>query len=360
MRSRCLLLAALCATACKPTPKAPEAAPEPEPSQVFRVGIGSCAHQDRPQPIWQSILEAQPDLFLFIGDNIYADTEDPKAMAADYAKLAAKPGFAKLRARVPILPMWDDHDYGTNDGGADYPMKETSQRLLLDFFGVPEDDPRRKRPGIYHAEVFGPPGRRVQVILLDTRYFRGPLVKRPGGDDPILGRYLVQEDPRVTMLGELQWAWLGEQLEAPAEVRLVVSGIQVVANDHGYEKWGNLPHERARLYRLLADKKAAGVILISGDRHKAELSMMDAGLGYPLYDLTASGLNQGHKRWYYFEKNQHRVATMRWGDNFGVIEIDWADEDPEIRLDARYSDGSVAFSHRIRLSTLQPGALPER
>ena len=55
----------------------------------------------------------------------------------------------------------------------------------------------------------------------------------------------------------------------------------------------NFPHERERLYKLLRDTRAGGVVLLSGDRHLAELSVTDAGLGYPLFDLTSSGLNQG-------------------------------------------------------------------
>ena len=302
-----------------------------------------------------------PDAFLFIGDNVYADTDDPEKLAEDYRRLAANPDYAAFVASgTPILPMWDDHDFGANDAGADFAFKAESERQFLDFYRVPPDDPRRRRPGVYHAEVLGPPGRRVQVILLDTRSFRGPLVRRPGGDHPVLGRYLVQNDATVSMLGEDQWAWLAEQLRVPAEVRILVSGIQVVSEDHGWEKWMNIPHERARLYRLLAETGATGLVIASGDRHKAELSMMDAGLGYPLYDLTASGLNQGFRTWYWFEANRHRVNVMRWGDSFGVLEVHWGAEDPEVRLDARYVDGTVAFSHRIRLSTLQPGALPAR
>jgi alkaline phosphatase D len=40
------------------------------PSLVKRIAFGSCALQDRPQPIWDVISTAKPDLFLFIGDNI--------------------------------------------------------------------------------------------------------------------------------------------------------------------------------------------------------------------------------------------------------------------------------------------------
>lgn len=160
------------------------------------------------------------------------------------------------------------------------------------------------------------------------------------------------------MLGEAQWAWLEAQLRQPAELRLLVSSIQVVSAEHGWEKWENLPRERARLFALLAKTKAEGVVVLSGDRHKGELSVMDAGLGYPLYDFTSSGLNTGHKQWFHFEENRHRVATMRWGDNFGILDVDWGDADPTVEMTLKYADGQTAFTHRVRLSTLKIGSLP--
>src|SRR5262249_27568458 len=143
----------------------------------------------------------------------------------------------------------------------------------------------------------------------------------------------------VTFLGAAQWKWLAEQLRVPAQVRLIGSSIQVIAEDHGYEKWMNFPHERQRLYDLIRDTEAGGVLFLSGDRHLAELSQMDGGAGYPLFDLTSSGLNQADKRWRRVEVNRHRVATMPYGDNFGVVEIDWDREDPRISLQIRDVDG---------------------
>jgi alkaline phosphatase D len=95
---------------------------------------------------------------------------------------------------VPVLAVWDDHDYGANDAGAEYPMKAESQRMFLDFFGVAGDSPRRRRPGIYDARVFGPPGRRVQVILLDLRYFRSPFAGRMSAGRR--GRWATAPTPR--------------------------------------------------------------------------------------------------------------------------------------------------------------------
>lgn len=320
---------------------------------LSRIAFGSCASQERPQPIWDAVLASRPQLLLLLGDNIYADTKDMDVMRRKYARLAAMPGFRAIRQACPILATWDDHDLGANDAGSDYPMKVESQKLFLDFFGDAPDSPRRKRPGVYDAHVFGPEGKRVQVILLDTRYFRTSPLKRDPKALLARGPYGPNPDPDATILGEDQWRWLGEQLRVPAEVRLLASSIQVVAEDHGWEKWMNFPRERERLFAMIREAGAEGLIVLSGDRHLAELSLMDAGVGYPIYDLTSSGLNQGARAWRPLETNRHRVATMGWGDNFGVVAIDWDRPDPRISLQVRDVDGDIRIQEKVSLSTLR-------
>lgn len=327
---------------------------------LSRIAFGSCARQNKPQPIWDAVVGTKPDIYLAVGDNIYGDTQDMAVLQKKYDMLAAIPGWQNLKKTCPILATWDDHDYGVNDGGAEYPKKDESQQLFLDFFGIAKDSPRRQQKGIYHAETFGPPDKRVQVILFDTRYFRSPLKKKPFKVIFGEGPYEPSSDAKATMLGETQWQWLEEQLKIPAKVRLFVSSIQLVAQDHGWEKWLNFPLERERLYTLIKDTKAAGIVCISGDRHLAELSMMDAGIGYPLYDVTSSGLTEAAQKWRKLEVNRHRVATMNWGNNFGLITIDWSKDDPLLRLQIRASEGEVAIQEKLPLSLLQPGAIKSK
>lgn len=346
-----LAVALFCGAASSPS----AAPPLPDPATpLSRIVFGSCAHQSEPQPIWEPIVAARPELFLFLGDNIYADTIDMAVMRDKYAQLAAQPGYQKLRAVCPVLATWDDHDYGVNDGGADYPQRRASQQVFLDFFGEPQDSPRRRREGVYDARVFGPAGKHIQIILLDTRYHRSPIQRA----QPVAGQTgktrLQATGPAATVLGEAQWAWLEEQLKQPAEVRIIVSSIQVIAEDHPDEKWAVFPDERARLFRLIASTKASGVLFVSGDRHLAELSMTSTNAAnYPLYDLTASALNRSAKKWRPYETNRHRVGTLNWGDNFGVIVIDWARPDPRIHLQVRDADGDIAIGRKVNLSTLQ-------
>jgi alkaline phosphatase D len=327
---------------------------------LSRVAFGSCAHQDHPQPIWEQVRATKPEIFLFIGDNIYGDTRDMAVLKRKYDQELAVPGFARLRAEVPVLGTWDDHDLGENDAGGDYPFKRESQQLCLDFFGVPADSPRRKQEGVYHAEMFGPPGKRVQIILLDTRYFRSPWKSKKPPTTQDRRPYEPDESTGVTMLGEAQWTWLAEQLRQPADVRLLVSSIQVINDSFGGEKWANFPRERRRLFDLIRDTGAHGVVILSGDRHVADLSLAeDTGIGYPLYDLTSSGLTQGADAWRGPGPNTHRVAGMSWGDNFGLVLIDWSHGDsngggPMLSLQARDGSGDVRINEKVPLRVLQP------
>jgi alkaline phosphatase D len=327
---------------------------------LSRIAFGSCSRENREQPIWRPILATNPQLWIYAGDNIYADTEDPAVMRAKYAQLAAQPGFAALRAWVPILATWDDHDYGQNDAGEENPIRAEAQKEFLDFFAVPGDSPRRQREGIYHSETFGPEGRRTQVILLDTRYHRTTPLERREID--LNGRpyraYVETTTSGATFLGDAQWQWLEEQLRQPAELRLIVSSIQVVSQDHPFEKWANIPAERERLFALIRETGATGVLILSGDRHLGELSVMDAGIGYPLYDLTSSGLTQASRRFRYPEQNRHRHSGMPWGAHFGFIQVDWNREDPIISLQLIDDEGDIRLQEKVALSLLKPRTAP--
>src|SRR6478672_8028390 len=323
---------------------------------LTRIAFGSCADQDKPLPIFDTIATAKPELLVLMGDNIYADLDKkvkvtPDVIREKYATLAKLPGWAKLKATCPMMATWDDHDFGKNDAGAEWEHKDAAQVAFLDFFGVPRDDPRRKQKGVYNASVFGPPGKRVQIILLDTRYFRSPLKKAPYDPKLRTTPYLPNTDSDATMLGAEQWKWLEEQLKKPAELRLLVSSIQVIADEHPFEKWANFPREREKLYALLT--KANGVIILSGDRHLGEVSLDTQAIGYPLYDVTSSGFNQASKSWRAPEKNGYRVAGMPYGDNFGFITIDWTGDDPRVCVQIRDEDGDAACGFKVRLSTLK-------
>lgn len=307
-----------------------------------RIGFGSCINANS-HPMLEQTLKMPFDLFILMGDNIYADTTNMSVMRMKYEGRKHSSFFRELRKKAPLLATWDDHDFGGNDAGAEYPMKVESQELFLEFLDEPADSPRRKREGVYDAKVFGPAGQRVQVVLLDTRYFRSRLAKGINHVVPSGGDYVPTQDERATMLGEAQWKWLEEQLRVPAEVRLIVSSVQFLSEFSGAEAWANMPREKRRMLDLLEKTRANGVIFLSGDRHWAELSRMERPGSYPLYDLTSSALTEEHKRGTP-TPNKYRDGGSFHKPNVGLIEIEWKESGPVVKLQVVDQEGVVRIA----------------
>jgi len=331
--------------------------------RLSRIAFGCCADQDKPQPVWEPVLARGNDLFVFLGDNIYADTRDMALMRKKYATLAAQPGFARLRETTPLVAVWDDHDYGENDAGADFPMKDESRRIFLDFWQEPAGSPRRDRDGIYASYVFGPPGERVQVILPDLRYNRTAMTpmalqgaryeawarKRAAAGLPVPGPYLRNPDHAATMLGDRQWQWLERQLEVPAEVRLFGSSVQVLADATGWECWANFARDQDRLFDVMRRKRANGLVFLSGDIHYAELSRLDVNVPYPLWDLTSGGLTE---EWRVPTPNANRASEVVSDANFGWIDIDWQGSATTLELGITDAAGRERLSRTLPLAEL--------
>ncbi|MFA0960759.1 alkaline phosphatase D family protein [Roseivirga sp. BDSF3-8] len=289
-----------------------------------RITFGSCSHQENEEQMWDEINATNPDLYIWLGDNIYGDTRDMGVMREKYEKQKSYPGYRELTSNTPVVGTWDDHDYGINNGGKGYSMKEESQQLALDFLNVPADAPERNREGLYSSHTFGPEGKRVQVILLDVRYFRDTVYVKDGISQPNLDG---------TILGEAQWDWLEEELDnSKADLILIGSGIQFIPTEHRFEKWANFPNERTRLLNLLADSDNKNVILLSGDRHIAEVSRIQPGdMDAPVYEVTSSGLTHTWRE-ASEEANQYRVGDLIIARNFGLMEVDWSGSDPSVTV----------------------------
>jgi alkaline phosphatase D len=322
----------------------------PADAPLRRIGFCSCIDQTKPQPIWEAIMAGRPDLFIFGGDNVYCELPfTPERLRKAYAQAAASAGMAQLRRSVSHLAIWDDHDYGLNDGGAEFWGKHEAKAQFLDFWQIAADDPRRAREGLYHAQLFGPPGQRVQIILLDARWFRSAWKVTDQRNAPGKERYLRDPDPGKTMLGQSQWQWLEAQLREPAQVRLIVSGIQVVTDGHGWECWGNFPLERQRLYRLVARIGAEGVVFLSGDRHIGALYREAGGTPYPFFEMTSSGITHTWRE--AAEAGPNRLGELLTDLHYGVVDLDW--EAQTLKLALNDMQGAVRRSRLIRFTELR-------
>jgi alkaline phosphatase D len=317
---------------------------EAEQKPVETIAFGSCLKQTRPQPIWNSVLAKQPDVFLLLGDNIYGDTRDMQKLKDKWDVFSSVPGFKKLRQNSRVLAIWDDHDYGENDAGKEFPKKAESQNIFLDFLSEPANSLRRKTPGIYDSLIVGPPGKRVQFILLDTRYFRTSL-KRSKVRESGKGPYAPNDSTEAEILGRDQWVWLEKTLREKAELRIIASSIQVVSTTHGWETWGNFPQERKRLLTMLKKQNIKGTIIVSGDRHSSEISKLQGVLSYPLFDITSSAMNQKQRP--QFEKNVHRVGERFFDENFGLLKIQWLPNGPKVHASIQDINGEPVIEYDL-------------
>ncbi len=304
------------------------------------IAMGSCNRQDLPQTIWPVIASHRPDLWIWLGDNIYADTEDMDKMRAMYVQQKYDASYAAFRAQTPVVGIWDDHDYGVNDGGQEFAPKAASRDLMLDFLDVAPDAAVRQREGGYQSYTFGPEGRQVKLILLDGRYFRDELLANPDKST----RYLINETGDI--LGAAQWKWLEEELtDSKAQVHLIACGIQMLAEEQIFEKWANFPVARQRLLDLLAQVQPRNTVLLSGDRHISELAATDLQ-GQRLYELTSSGLTHAYEG-AGEEPNQYRVGTLIKQKSFALLQLDWSGEEPVITVQIKATDNTTLLEQQL-------------
>jgi alkaline phosphatase D len=306
-----------------------------ETKQITKIAFGSCSSEQHELPIFNNIVKHKPDLFIFLGDNIYGDTENMDTLKAKYKKLADKPTYQNLKNNVPIIATWDDHDYGWNDSGKNYAFKDQSKEIFLDFFEEPDSSSRRKHPGVYHSYDYKVGKNKLQIILLDSRTFRDSLKSYNGEFDQdwrfefYQKDYAPHTDLDAALLGEEQWLWLEKELQKPADIRLIGSGTQFGIEWNGYEAWANFPHEQKRMLDLIKNTKASGVMFLTGDVHYSEISKMETDI-YPIYDFTSSGLSS---TWSFAAPNKNRIEGPVMDNHFGLVTIDWIDENPKIKME---------------------------
>mgnify|MGYP001031164523 FL=1 len=277
----------------------------------FNIGFGSCLDQEKPQEIWEPMKNENLNMFFFMGDNVYGDLESGELTKMKNSYLKQEKRFPNWLKKIKPVAIWDDHDYGINDGGSEYALKKESQKLFLDFWKVDKNDSRYSQEGIYFSETRSFKKKDILFIGLDTRYFRSSLEGEKRN-------YLPTSDNSKTILGKEQWSWLESQFNEDVDLIVLVSSIQILATNHGFEKWNNFPHERTRLLSLIK-KHRKPVILVSGDRHKAAIYKTDN-----LYELTTSSLNKPLPGWLekiWKETDPLLEGKMHYNMNYGVIKI---------------------------------------
>ena len=273
-------------------------------AETIKFGLGSCLDQNYPQPIWTSIEKEKLNYFVFLGDNVYGDLPSGSLIKMKYAYKKQRSILPEFLDQMEVYPIWDDHDFGINDGGGDYKLKKNAKKMFLDFWEISKNDIRRKREGIYFSDEKIFYDKKFKLIFLDTRYFRSKLIKEND-------TYIKNEDG--TILGKEQWNWFSEELKDDFDFLIVFSSIQILAEDHRFEKWSNFPSEKNKLLDYLHEFKGK-TLLVSGDRHRGGIYTKNN-----LIEITASSLNKPGS--FDFESDKFLVGKTFPEENYGTIEI---------------------------------------
>jgi alkaline phosphatase D len=246
----------------------------------FTVAFGSCCRIqfDRSQPIFHVARRLEPDMFFWLGDNIYADTVDSAATSDLYSRQRTVESLEPLLRSTPQLATWDDHDFGFNDSDGSNPFKQEALRLFRSYWANPSYG-SGGLPGVWFKHSYGG----VDFFFLDGRYYRDPSA--------------APDTAKKTMLGAAQKAWLKAELQrsrAPFKVLVTGGGWSSAEQRDGGDSWGVYIHERDEIFDFIRERAIGGVFCISGDSHMGELNCIprSAQGGYDMYDFCSSPLAQ--------------------------------------------------------------------
>ena len=308
-------------------------------AENYKIAFGSCLDQENPQPIWNSIYKEDIDSFVFLGDNVYGDISSGKLNKMREAYKLQSKMIPSWLFKKNVEMIWDDHDFGENDGGSSYPLKQEAQKLYLDFWKIPNDDIRQQRNGIYANKIIYIDNFIINLILLDTRYFRSDL-KKTKGLKPV---YLKNEELNATILGDKQWSWLMEVMKIKSDLTIVATSIQLLATEHRFEKWSNFPSDHFKLKKLLKSQSRP-IIVISGDRHQGAIYNDEN-----IYEITSSSLNKTISSILRRPKelDKYMLGEMFAGENYGLITINTNKK--IIDLEIKDINGNMVLHKKLNL-----------
>lgn len=289
----------------------------PRGRAAFRAAFGSCARlqMDSEQQIFSVAQALEPDLMLFLGDNVYADTDQPAQIADLYRRQREIERLQPVIRSVPNLAIWDDHDFALNDSDRTNPIREQSLRVFKQYWANPSYGAPGVE-GVFFKYAYGG----VDFFFLDGRYHRDP------NDHP--------DGPGKTMLGAEQKAWLKDELRASrAPFKVLVSGGGFSMAERVGDSWCMFKHERDELFNFIRDARIEGVFGISGDSHMGELNCIpwsEEG-GYDFYDLCSSPLANLVAMGFVDQMPEIRIRPV-WTRSVNIGLLDFSFENgPELR-----------------------------
>ena len=313
--------------------------------EILTLGFGSCLHQDRSMAILKTIEKKELDLFMFIGDNVYGDQEDGELDKLIRTYKQQYNNLENFLKNVSTEFIWDDHDFGINDGGSNYRYKDRAKELFLETWKIPSNDPRRLRDGLYFDKMIKKNGLKVHLIFLDNRSFKSEWKLTDEFNKEGKERYVKDFDPQKTLLGKKQWQWLKDKLNEDSDIKIILSSLQILSLGHGWESWDKLPLERERFFKLIDESNLPNLFILSGDRHRGGFYKFQTVGNNNIYEFTSSSLNLPIPL-STEEEGPLRIGLTYRKANFGVIRI----FEDEVVMELTSDRGKVVNSLNVAIN----------
>jgi len=316
--------------------------------EEFNFLLGSCNFMKDPDydrkgetyglgtEIFLTMDDFESDFMIWLGDNFYfrpSDYSSSSGISYRYSVSRSKKNLQEFFATTNHYAIWDDHDYGPNNSGKTYFLRDKTRELFLNYWG--NKTYGENNQGIYSKFSYAD----ADFFLLDNRYFR---------DETELKESLLAYK---TQLGNKQLNWLKNSLAgSKATFKFIVSGGQILNHNAWKESFNYYKKEREEIIDFIEQQKIKGVIFLSGDRHHTELIK-----NYGLYELTCSPLGSAPNLRILetSEKNNKlRVKdTLVLKQNFCRVKISGQKSKRKVEFSVFDRDGRRLWSHSIKEGT---------
>jgi alkaline phosphatase D len=244
------------------------------------LGVVSCANyrKDKDQVVMYAQMQKErPDLNLFIGDIVYSNSrsstifhkpEDPDKALERYLETWNALDFYQMEPLIPTVAVWDDHDYGSNNGDASRPQKAEMQAIFRSFYPLPARPARiLTGPGVsFRLRAFG-----LDIYMMDDR---------------------SEFVPQSTQWGAEQQAWLAKDFNASQNPAWIINGTQYFKYFPIIESIQKRAPATLEWLKDLLRKGGKPAVLFSGDVHSSQVQELAPELfGFKTYEITSSGIH---------------------------------------------------------------------
>lgn len=286
----------------------------------FSFLTGSCSYFNQPEydrpgkpyggdsTIFETMAKEKAAFMLWLGDEWYTrevDYYSEWGLRYRASHERAIPVLQNFLKSMPHFAIWDDHDYGPNDIGKNYILKEASRNVFTNYFCNPSAGENGQ--GIYTMTSWGD----ADIFMTDDRWWRSA--------DRIKDSVNGMPNPEKNMLGTQQMEWLKNSLlYSTATFKIIAVGSQVLNPASPFDRWKDFPYEYNELLNFIKEYKISGIVFLTGDRHHSEIIKVERPGTYPLYDITVSPLTSGTHSFGGAEKNNpYRVLGIDEKQNYG-------------------------------------------